>query len=178
MRAVFSVVLVLLSAACATSLPEPIRVPPSIDLSLAAAREMPEAHTGQRVRWGGRIASVENRAAETWVDIVARELDSNGRPRDTDQSLGRYIARVPGFLDPAVYSASRDVTVAGAIDGVIVRNIGEYAYRYVLVKADTIHLWEPRVVRRDVYRAPYYDPFWHDPFWPWRPYPYAPYSYW
>ena len=47
------------------------------------------------VRWGGAIASVENRRDETWIEIVER-------PLNTDKSAGRFLARVDGFLDPAV----------------------------------------------------------------------------
>jgi outer membrane lipoprotein len=175
MRAHVSVVALLLLSGCASPLPEPLREPPPVDLTLAQAREDTAAH----VRWGGRIAAIENRADATWIDIVARELDGNGRPRDTDDSFGRFLARVPGFLDPAVYVKAREVTVAGVIDGAAVRPIGDYRYRYVVVHADAVHLWDPRVTPREMYRSPYYDPVWYDPLWPWRPYPgYAPYPYW
>ena len=176
MRAVWVMLAVALLSGCATDLPETIRTPPPTDISLDKARDNPNAVIGQRVRWGGTIAAVENRTADTWLDVVVRELDSHGRPREVDQSQGRFLARANGFLDPAVYTKGREVTVAGTIEGVTTRPIGEHPYRYVLIKADTVHLWEPRVERRDSYRSPYYDPFWHDPFWPWRPYPgYAPY---
>lgn len=168
----------LLLSACATSrLPEAIREPPPVDQSLTEVRENVAAHVGQRVRWGGRIAGVENRANETWLDIVARPLDSDGHPRRGDDSLGRFIARVDGFLDPAVYTKGREVTVAGTVERSITRSIGDYPYSYVVVKADTTNLWEPRVERRAYYRDPFYDPF-YDPFWPTRLYPwYAPYPF-
>ena len=42
--------------------------------------------------WGGTIASVENRKDETWLEIVARELGSSGRPRETDRSREHHCA--------------------------------------------------------------------------------------
>lgn len=171
---VFLSLLTLLTA-CATTTPEAIREAPPVDLSLAEARRDVAAHAGQRVRWGGRIAAVENRSNETWLDIVARPLDSNGRPRAGDESLGRFLARVDGFLDPTVYAKGRQITVAGSIERALTRHIGEYPYIYVVVKADTIKLWEQTVDRPAYYRDPFYDPF-YDPFWPGRLYPYPWYG--
>src|SRR5581483_12094141 len=139
----------------------------------------PDSYSGRHVRWGGTIAGVENGKAETRVEVVARELDRDGRPQPTNRSSGRFIARVEGFLDPAAYRKGREVTVAGTVDGSTTRKIGEYNYRYPVVKADTIYLWEPRVEPQR-YRDPYYyDPFWGPwgpwgPFGPFRPYPYYP----
>ncbi|MFL6646932.1 MAG: Slp family lipoprotein, partial [Sulfurifustaceae bacterium] len=148
------------------------------DLSIAQAREDIAVHVGQRVRWGGRITGVENHANETWLDIVGRPLDSNGRPRSGDESLGRFIARVNGFLDPAIYAKGREVTVAGTVERTITRSIGDYPYPYVVVNADMTELWELRV-ERPVYYDPFYDPFWPTRMYPWyAPYPFYPYPYW
>lgn len=168
--------LLLWLTACATNVPEAIREAPPGNLTLADVQRDVAAYIGQRVRWGGRIAAVENRAKETLLDIVAQPLDSDGRPHSGDTSLGRFLTRVDGFLDPAVYAKGRLVTVAGSVEGALTRPIGEYPYRYIAVKADTVKLWEP-VERQVRYRDPFYDPF-YDPFWPSRVYPwYAPYPF-
>jgi len=171
--------LCVLSSACATPGPDAISVLPVVDLSPAQVRADVSAHVSQRVRWGGSIAAVENRAEETWLEIVSRPLDSSGRPRSSDDSAGRFIAKVKGFLDPAVYAQGRLTTVAGVVAGGLTRTIGEYAYAYVVVDADTIKLWEQVAAQPYYYPNRFYDPF-YDPFW--RPYPwYAPYpfySYW
>jgi outer membrane lipoprotein len=164
--------LALTLTACATRPPDPILDAPAPDLSLSEVAAKVSAYVGQRVRWGGRIAGVENRSNETWLDVVARPLDGNGRPHTSDQSLGRFIARVDGFLDPAVYANGRAVTVAGSIDGTLTRPIGDYPYIYVIVKADATRLWEPVDRPLYYYRDPFYDPF-YDPFWP-RWYPFFP----
>lgn len=172
----WSLAALLLLAGCATSTPEAIREPPPEDLSLAEVRGNVDAHIGKRVRWGGTIAGVENRPEETWLEIVAQPLDRSGRPRAVNGSLGRFIAKVKGFLDPAVHAKGREVTVAGTVAGTLTRPIGEYPYTYVVVDADTVKLWEPQV-ERAYYRDPFYDPF-YDPLWPARAYPwYAPYPF-
>jgi outer membrane lipoprotein len=169
--------LLLFFAACATPPPDPIHDPPPENISLGEASRNLSIYIGRTVRWGGTVAAVENRPTETWLEVVARPLDNNGRPRTGDESLGRFMARVEGFLDPAVYAAGRQVTVAGTIEKTFSRRVGEYPYTYVVVKADTTKLWEPLAQRPGYYRDPFYDPF-YDPFWPHRIYPwYAPYPF-
>ena len=130
-------------SACATNIPETIRAPPPDDVTVAEARRDPNAYVGRRVRWGGTIAGVENGKTETLLEVVARDLEGNGRPRLTDRSPGRFLARAEGFLDPAVYRNGREVTVTGTLDAPITRKIGEYTYRYPVVKTDMVYLWEP-----------------------------------
>lgn len=158
--------LLLALAGCATRAPDAISEPPPRDLSYNDVSGNVDAHRGARVRWGGTIANAENRPDETWLYVVVRPLDNAGRPRPNGFSPGRFIARVKGFLDPAVYTTGRAVTVAGNVAGTATRPIGEYPYRYITVDADTTKLWE-RIVERPYYRDPYYDPFFYDPFWPW-----------
>ena len=55
------------------------------------------------MRWGGTIASVNNRDDDTTeLQIVSRPLDRRGRPRHVDVSEGRFVAEVDGFLDPEI----------------------------------------------------------------------------
>ena len=140
-------------------------------VGVAEAYAHPDAVTGKRVRWGGTIAAVENRKSETWVEVVARDLQRDGRPEESDRSQGRFLAQVQGFLDPAIYTKGRVLTVVGRFDGQLQRAIGEYAYRYPVVKVEAYHLWEPLP---DLRRYDYYDPFWY--YDPWF-YPYH-YPYW
>lgn len=152
-----------LFAGCASSPPPRVREAPPGSPALADARHSPQSYFGRAVRWGGTVATVENRAAETWVEVVSRELDSRGRPRDTDRTEGRFLARVTGFLDPAVYAAGRQVTAVGTVTDVVTRPIGEHPYVYVVLKAETLHLWDPLPeLPAEHWR--------HDPFWryPWN----------
>jgi len=179
MRALFVLLAATALSGCATtSTPEAIRKPPPGDPTLAEVRANLSGYLGALVRWGGTIAGIENRAAETWLDVVSRPLDSSGRPRTEGDSTGRFLVKVQGFLDPAVYHDGRLVTVSGRVSGEETRPIGEYPYRYIVVDAETTQLWEPLPERPYYYyRDPFYDPF-YDPFWPARPYPwYWPYPY-
>ena len=160
--------LILLAAGC-SSVPEKIRKAPPSAPSLSQVREAPEKFVGSQIRWGGSITRVENKPNETRIEIVARPLFDDGEPRDVDKSEGRFIAIIPGFLDPAIYSSDRSLTVTGRISGSIERKLGTMDYRYPLVQTDFHHLW-PRKVE---YHVPY-DPWMYDPWYPypWRHYPY------
>lgn len=155
---------ILLLASCTSTLPQALRVPPPNNPSVNIARERGEQMVGTAVRWGGTVARIENKETETWIEIVDKELRRNGQPMDTDQSRGRFIGRVPGFLDPVIYEKGRQITVAGLLEKPVVSRIGEFTYLFPVVKVDSHYLWEtkPEVV--------YYEPL---PYWyydPWFPY--------
>jgi outer membrane lipoprotein len=167
---IMALLLALTLAGCASDIPRPIRETPAGNIALTQALQNPEQHRGAAVRWGGTITSVENRRDETWLEIVERPLDANGQPRDTDKSAGRFLARVQGFLDPAIFAPKRLVTAAGTLDGNSTRTIGEHPYTYPVVHTDSIYLWPVSVRTEYPY---YYPPYWYDPWYPWGyPYPY------
>lgn len=165
--------LALTLAGCTSDIARPIREAPAVDITLAQALQNPEQQRAAAVRWGGVIVSVENQRDASLVEIVERSLDADGQPRNTDKSAGRFLARVQGFLDPAIFAPKRLVTVAGSLDGNNTRRIGEHPYTYPLVQVEHIYLWPipPRNVQHYYYRSPY----WYDPWYPWgRPYPRRP----
>lgn len=160
-------------ASCASQIPESIRTAPSGSPALSEIRAEPETFVDNRVRLGGTIASVTNLPDNTRLEIVSRSLQDNGRPVDSDQSDGRFIAQAEQFLDPAIYESGREVTVTGTLTGQEIGKIGEHHYTYPVVAADTVYLWEPLPER--VYN---YDPFLYSPYYdPWYPF-WHPYSYW
>ncbi len=167
MRKAACILALLFLAGCASDIPKSISEPPAVEITHAQALAQPDALKGRAVRWGGAIARVENRKDETWVEIVERPLSSDGEPGYRDSSGGRFLARVEGFLDPAVYAPRRLITIAGTLDGIETRSIGEFPYRFPVVRAGSYYLW-PRPPRRY-----YYPPYWYDPWYPWGyPYPY------
>jgi outer membrane lipoprotein len=105
------------------------------------------AGAGDRVRWGGVIADTHPQENETCFDVISKPLDSRFRPRDTDETLGRFRACAPGFYDPGIYQAGRSLTVIGTLRGTVPAQVGEYALNYPLVAADIVYLWTPRQPR-------------------------------
>ena len=160
----------LLLAACASKPPETIsRVPPD-NPALLKVRADIDAHVGRDVRWGGVISGVENRADGTWIEIVYYELRDKGRPRDSGDSDGRFIASFDDFVDPVVYENGRSLTVIGTIESKTSRKIGDYEYQFTIVEVDGSHLWNKR---SEVRVVPYYPQYYwyHDPWYYRRHYP-------
>jgi outer membrane lipoprotein len=159
---------------CASVVPETIRNAAPGNVQIAEVREHPPQFRNAAVRWGGHIVNTRNERDHTVLEIVGRDLDDEGRPQEGDHDLGRFLAKVGGFLDPAIYKAERAVTVRGRIEGVVEQSIGEYRYTYPVVLADDIYLWKPLP---PVPRYLPHDPFFYDPWYPWgwpyyRPWPY------
>jgi len=121
-----------------------------------------------RVRWGGTIVDTRPAQDETCVEILARELDREMRPKGTDIARGRFLACRDGFKDPAVFRNGREITVVGRLTGFTKGTIGEFEYRYPRIEADILYLWAPQP---DVVYH-YYDPWWYDPWWPYYRHPY------
>jgi len=177
---IVSIAAAVLLGGCASVVPEAIRSAAPGNVQIAQVHEQPQQFRDTVVRWGGNIVSTRNERDHTVLEIVGRELDDEGRPQDEDRSLGRFLAKVPGFLDPSIYKPEREVTVRGRIEGVVEQAIGEFRYAYPLVRADDAYLWKPRPPPMPYPRHPYYDdPFFYNPWYPWaapyyRPWPYAP----
>jgi outer membrane lipoprotein len=174
---VLCAVAVLLLGGCASVVPEAIRHDAPGNVQIAQVRGQPAQYRGTVVRWGGDIVNTRNERDDTVIEIVARDLDSDGRPINDDASLGRFLVKVQGFLDPAIYKPERELTVRGRVEGVVEQAIGEYPYRFPLVRPDSVYLWKPRPPPQAHPHYPYYDPFFYDPWYPWgwpyyRPWPY------
>lgn len=174
---IVSVVAAMVLGGCAGVVPEAIRTVAPGNVQIAQVREQPRQFRDSVVRWGGNIVSTRNERDHTVLEIVGRDLDDAGRPREADRSLGRFLAKVQGFLDPAIYKPERAVTVRGRIEGVVEQSIGEFRYTYPMVRADDIYLWKPRPSPPPY--PYYYDPFFYNPWYPWgvpypRPWPYYP----
>ena len=166
------ILLAALLGGCSSPVPKEIRERPPGDLRLAQVLGNPQSHLGDRVRWGGHIVAVENAERETHVILVSRPLDYRGRPEDTDQSSGRFLARFDDFRDPATYQEGRVLTVAGVLVPAVIRPVGDYPYRYPVVRVETAYLWPPLPdYPPGYYWYPYCSPFYgpyHDPWcYPW-----------
>ncbi len=92
---------------------------------------------------GGEIVATRNTANGTFIEVLQRPLNRRSRPLDTDDSEGRFIIAATEYLDPAVYRRGRLLSVIGEAAGEETRPLGEIQYRYPVVKAKELSLWEP-----------------------------------
>lgn len=79
---------------------------------------------------------------------------------------GEIVSTTPGRNETCfeLHAPGRETSVIGTLAEPMTRDVGEYEYRFPVVKAETVHLWP-----RQEQRVTYYDP-WPSPFW--GPYPY------
>ncbi len=167
------VLALLMVTGCASNVPMAIRSDVAHPIRIEQVRASPDRFVDVPVRWGGDIIAVENKERSTWVEVLGRTLQSDGRPKLDAVPEGRFLAVVPGFLDPAVYASGREFTVTGRVASLVVRKVGDFPYSYPLVETQAHHLWPPRQEVRD----PWDDPFYYDPWYPWYWDPYYRYPY-
>ncbi|MDH5570952.1 MAG: Slp family lipoprotein [Gammaproteobacteria bacterium] len=159
----------LLLVSCASHIPEYIKTPPANNPDLEQVRASPDKFQSQAVRWGGVILETENTNEATSITILALRLNSYGQPIAADNTPGRFIAKTPAFLEPAVYARDRMITVTGKVLRVETRQVGEFSYDYPVVQVENHYLWSKEVEPSD-YDIP---PWWYDPWFD----PYHPYYY-
>jgi len=157
---------ITLLAACASHVPPAIRIAPANEISIKAVQTSPKAFLNAPIRWGGNIISVNNKPNETWIEVLARPLDYEGEPDLEATNIGRFIARINTFLDPAIYTSERKITVHGHLESTITRLIDEHPYRFPLVQAQIHYLWP---------KPPENTEPWQDPWYPYYPYRYDPF---
>lgn len=119
-------------------------------ISFPALQQRPDGLKGRVVLLGGQIIATTVTADETWIEVLEKPIDYQQRPLDTDQSSGRFLVRFQGFLDPAIYASGRKLTVAGQVDGKVVRPLKEMNYAYPVLIAKEHYLWKPD----DAYSTP------------------------
>ena len=129
---------------------------------------------GQSARWGGIIADVRNDEGFTVIELVHFPLKSWGRPLVSDDTDGRFLAVINGFVDPQVYRQGRSLTVLGKVGKTQEGKIDDYTYVYPVIEATGYHLWPKEADRVDT--GINYSPLWfrHNFY---APYPYRPYYY-
>jgi outer membrane lipoprotein len=133
---------------------------------LRVADAQQAGHVGERIRWGGRIVTATPERNRTCFEVVGYDLDRRARPREGDDTQGRFVACAAGFFDPEVYAPKREVTVVGTLEGTAPGKVGEYEYPFPHVAADAVYLW-PERLPVDAGRAYYVGPAWYPYWWGW-----------
>ncbi|MFW5443876.1 MAG: Slp family lipoprotein [Methylococcaceae bacterium] len=148
-----------------SNLPANIKNPPGIDIQLHQALTNNSNYLNYLnypIRWGGTVIEVKNNADETTMQMLFYPLNYYGRPRLSQTPLGRFITVSKQFLDPAIYTKGTEITIAGSLQGVTEKKIGEKTIKMPVVSIDNYHIWPE--LQQNYYRG-YYD------------YPYSYYGY-
>ena len=152
---------------CAPVISKELRSQVARDITFRDVREDPDLHKGKLVLWGGVIIGAKNVKEGTLIEVLQKPTDGRGRPKDVDQSDGRFIALYDGYLDVAIYCQGREVAMAGWIKGKRVQKLGEVDYHYPLMAVREIHLFK----EERYYPYPYWYYHWYYPPWWYYPYP-------
>lgn len=101
-------------------------------------------YRGKDVIWGGRILSISNFSDHSEIQILAYPTDSSQRPRLKRQANTRFVAVLPGFVEPMDYPAGAPITVAGRLVGTRSYPAGEVRLILPLVTVAQAHRWTPQ----------------------------------
>ena len=157
----------LVSGGCAPTISKQLRREASRDITFKKVIKDPETYKGKVVLLSGVILGSKNRKEGTMIEILQKPEDMEGRPKDVDESDGRFLALYDGYLDTAIYSRGREAIVAGEIKGKRTLPLGEIEYTYPLILIREIHLFKAKKEERF---HPYPYPYWWYPSWGCYPY--------
>jgi outer membrane lipoprotein len=162
----FLIYILFYLAGCVPVISKQLREQVAKGLTLEAVAKDPETYKGKTVLWSGVIISSKSLKEGTMIEVLQKSADTEGKPMDVDKSEGRFLALHSGYLDSAIYSGGRKITVAGVIQGKKIQCLGEIDYVYPLISTKEIHLWPAE--KEDRF---YLYPYRHYPWWRY-PYPY------
>jgi outer membrane lipoprotein len=140
-KKLFLSLIVLLLMGCAAVISQDVMKDVDKDLPFQAVLRNPDNFKGKTILLGGKIIETTPSQGKTRVTVLQYPLGFGNRPSVDAGSEGRFIVEAPGFLDPVVYSAGRQVTVAGIVDGKQVHPLGEISYTYPIVANRELYLW-------------------------------------
>jgi len=164
----------LFLSACAI-VPDQIRSDNVTEINAQDVRGKMEQYKGKTVRWGGVITQIINNADNTWIELLALNLNDSGRPSSNrENNYGRFIAKIDRFMDPEVYQEGYSFTVIGIVTEEIEGKIGEHDYKFPVVSVQGSYMWQKRTHR---YYPPIIPGYWYYGYHPYWRFGYSYYGY-
>ena len=146
--------------ACAPAISKKVREEAGEAIPFEALLKHTDDYKGRVIIVGGYILETVNEPDGSQITVLQAPLDSQNRPKSSDLSEGRFMVSSSEFLDPAIYSKERRITVGGKVSGNLERKLGNLTYIYPVIEAMEIHLWSKEGEYIGPY-YPYYDPWYH-----------------
>ncbi len=144
MRASVFLALVLFSlTGCTSIFSEPSLRLVDRGMSFSELRKNPDRCMDRYLLLGGGIAAVENSNEGGEMEVVQFRTDEDGHISDTSSSGGRFLARSPDLLDPAVYKPGSLVALVGKCAGSKTMRLGDMDYTYPVIDIREIHMQQP-----------------------------------
>lgn len=141
----FSAALLAIAGCAPAPLYKP--APGTVHATPMQVAQTPEDYMGKPVIWGGRVVEVRNFPDHSEIQVLAYPLDGSQRPLANDTGNGRFLIRVPGYVERLDYPDGSLVTVYGTIRGVHAGKVGEADYLFPLVDAQQLHHWTAEELR-------------------------------
>lgn len=113
--------------------------------SFAWVRDNPGQSVGKRVILGGRLLGLHKNGGQSYLEVLEHPLDSQLRPMVGDHSEGRFLIKMADGTDPSIWAEDRLVTLAGRVEGVQARALGQTQYHYPVLTLEEVHLWPETV---------------------------------
>lgn len=143
LKATFAILSFVVVLGCAQYVINPELIKRSEPISFKDLKRNPMGFKGKTVILSGIILECRVLLDGTMCEILQVPTKPGSRPENVDRSEGRFMAHTHRFLDPAIYSRGRKVTVGGVVTGDHREKLGEVEYRYPLIEAEDIYLWPP-----------------------------------
>ena len=154
--------LFLIFAGCAPLISRELRKELSPYITFKQVIKDPDAHKGKTILISGIILGSRNTKEGTLIEILQKPADIGGRPKDVDDSDGRFLALYDGYLDVAIYNQGREAVVAGEVMEKRTLPLGEIEYTYPLISMKEIHLFKVRKEGRFHFYP--YPHWWYHPY--------------
>jgi len=90
--------LLLIASGCAPIISKEIRKNVSDELTFKEIIKNPDAYKGKIVLLSGVILGSKNTKEGTLIEILQKTANMEGRPKDVDESDGRFLALYDGYL--------------------------------------------------------------------------------
>jgi outer membrane lipoprotein len=88
---------------CAPVISKQLRKQVAKELILSVVFKNPEAYKDKTVLWSGVIISSVNLKEGTIIEVLQKPADLQGKPKDVDESEGRFLALYPEKKDRVYY---------------------------------------------------------------------------
>ncbi len=159
---------------CAPVLNKELMRQGNTNVPLSDLTQNPAANKGKLFIMGGLIVKTTVVKDGSLIEAIYVPVNSRGYLKNIVAKNGRFLAIYKGkeILDPLLFSAKRQVTLAGEFIGTQRGKLDEMDYQYPLFNIKEIYLWE-EIKYRDYYSYPRYYPPWYyrhryyDPYYPW-----------
>src|SRR5574337_1114411 len=151
-------VLLLSMAGCAPVISRQVRDQVRPDITFTEILNDPERYKGQMVILSGIIVEAKNTQEGTLLQVLQRPIGFRGKPKDVDETEGRFLALDSRYLDVNVFTKGRSVTIAGEVQEKRTLPLGEIKYTYPLIYVKEIYLWP--IEKSYPNRYYYYDDYW------------------